>query len=88
MTWLCCLPQAARYPPALIEPGKSGKTALDFVQHISIGLFMPSLIRFLIVILFLGGLVLGTMVALPIFVEPQQKEVTLKVPARDLFGDD
>jgi hypothetical protein len=49
---------------------------------------MPSLIRFLIVILFLGGLVFGAMVALPIFVEPQQKEVTIKVPARDLFGDD
>ena len=88
MAWLCCLLQAARTPPALIEPGKSGKTGLDFFQQLSIGPFMPSLIRFLIVILFLGGLVLGTMVALPIFVEPQHKEVTVKVPARDLFGDD
>lgn len=48
---------------------------------------MPSLLRFLIVLLFLGGLVFGAMVALPIFVEPAQKDVTVKIPARDLFGD-
>lgn len=48
---------------------------------------MPSLLRFLIVILFLAGLVFGAMVALPIFVTPAEKEVTVRIPARDLFGD-
>jgi hypothetical protein len=47
---------------------------------------MPSLIRFLIVILFLAGLVYGGMVALTIFVTPPDKDVTIRIPARDLFG--
>lgn len=48
---------------------------------------MPSLIRFLIVLLFLAGLVFGGMVALTIFVEPVEKDVTVRIPARDLFGE-
>jgi phage shock protein PspC (stress-responsive transcriptional regulator) len=47
---------------------------------------MPSLIRFLIVLLFLAGLVFGGMVALTIFVTPPSEEVTKRVPTRDLFG--
>ncbi len=48
---------------------------------------MPSLIRFIIVLLFLGGLVFAGMLSLTIFVDPPEKVVTMKVPARDLFGD-
>jgi phage shock protein PspC (stress-responsive transcriptional regulator) len=46
---------------------------------------MPSLIRFVIVLLFLGGLVAAGMYALTIFVQPQEREVTVRLPARDLF---
>ncbi len=46
---------------------------------------MPSLIRMLIVLIFLGGLVLAGMVAVTVFVTPQDKVVTIKLPARDLF---
>lgn len=49
---------------------------------------MPSLIRFLIVLIFLAGLVFGAMMALTIFVTPQDKEVTMKIQTRDLLGDD
>jgi hypothetical protein len=48
---------------------------------------VPSLIRFIIVLLFLAGLVFGGMVALTVFVKPVDKDVTIRVPARDLFGD-
>lgn len=46
---------------------------------------MPSLIRFIVMILFLGGLVYGGMYALSVLVEPREKEVSYRVPARDLF---
>lgn len=48
---------------------------------------MPSLIRFLVVIAFLAALVFGGMVALTIFVHPQDKDVTVRIPSRDLFGN-
>ncbi len=48
---------------------------------------MPSLIRFLITLLFLGALVYGGMFALSVLVEPREKEVSVRVPARDLFGN-
>lgn len=48
---------------------------------------MPTLIRFLIVLLFLGALVFGGMVALVAFVEPHEKEVTVRIPASDLLDD-
>jgi len=57
-------------------------------KRFSIGPFMPSLLRFLIVLLFLAGLVFGAMVALPIFVQPNEKDVIVRIPARDLFGED
>lgn len=47
---------------------------------------MPTLIRFVVLILVLGGLVFGSMVALSIFVEPAEKEVTVRVPTRVLTG--
>ena len=46
---------------------------------------MPTLIRFLIVVLFLTGLAYAAMFALTVFVEPREKEVSDRVPARDLF---
>lgn len=46
---------------------------------------MPSLIRFLIVLIFLGIVGLGGMVALTVFVTPQEKDVTMKLPSRTLF---
>jgi len=47
---------------------------------------MPSLIRFVMILLFLAGIVFGTMVALTIFVSPPEEEVTIRIPARNLFG--
>jgi len=48
---------------------------------------MPTLIRLLIVLLILGGLVFGGMVALVVFVHPDNKEVTVRVPTSDLMGE-
>lgn len=48
---------------------------------------MPSLIRFLVSLLVLAGIVFGTMVALAVFVHPGEKDVTIRVPARDLFSN-
>lgn len=47
---------------------------------------MPSLIRLIITLLFLAGLVYAGMFALVAFVEPTQKEQTIRIPARDLLG--
>jgi len=46
---------------------------------------MPTLIRFVIVLLFLGGLVLGGMMALTLVVDPGEKDVVQRIPARDLW---
>lgn len=45
---------------------------------------MPTLVRLFVVLLFLAGLVLAGMVALTIFVDPGEKEITVRIPARDL----
>jgi hypothetical protein len=45
---------------------------------------MPSLIRFLIVCAILGGIVYGAMFALANFVEPNPREMTLRIPAAKL----
>lgn len=47
---------------------------------------MPSLIRFLVVLLLLAGMVFGGMVALTIFVDPPSEQVTERIPTRDLLG--
>ena len=47
---------------------------------------MPSLFKFLTVVGVLAGLVFGTMFALAEFVEPEQKEVSYKIPKREI-GD-
>ena len=47
---------------------------------------MPTLIRLIITLLFLAGLVYAGMFGLVAFVEPTPKEVTIRIPARDLLG--
>lgn len=49
---------------------------------------MPSLIRFIIVLLFLASLAFGAMFTLTIFVEPKEKEQTIRIPVRDLFDNE
>ncbi len=45
---------------------------------------MPSLFRFLFLIAILVGIVYGTMFALVIFVDPVDREVTVRVPTERL----
>ena len=45
---------------------------------------MPTLIRLLVILLVLAGLVYGAMFALVAMVQPADKEVTIRIPARDL----
>ena len=47
---------------------------------------MPTLIRLVITLLFLAGLAYGGMIALVAFVKPAPKEVTVRIPARDLLS--
>ena len=46
---------------------------------------MPTLIRLVVILLVLVGLAYGGMFALVAFVEPKEKEVTVRIPARDLL---
>ncbi len=48
---------------------------------------MPTLFRLLIIVLFLGGLAYAGMFALVTFVEVEPKEVTQRIPTRDLLGE-
>jgi hypothetical protein len=48
---------------------------------------MPSLIRLVITLLFLAGLVYAGMFALVTFVEPTPKEVSQRIPTRELLGE-
>lgn len=45
---------------------------------------MPSLFRLLFVIAVLSGLVYGGMFALTVFVEPESREMTVRIPAKKL----
>ncbi|MCV6576056.1 MAG: histidine kinase [Cohaesibacter sp.] len=45
---------------------------------------MPSIAKFLITLLILGGIGYGGMFALANFVKPEPKEVTIRIPAKDL----
>lgn len=49
---------------------------------------MPTLFRLFVVLLILTGLVVGAMVALTVFVDPQPGEVVVRIPARDLFANE
>ncbi|MEX0627361.1 MAG: histidine kinase [Cucumibacter sp.] len=46
---------------------------------------MPTLIRFVVLLAFIAALIYGSMIALTIFVEPNQREMSERIPARDLF---
>jgi hypothetical protein len=48
---------------------------------------MPTLFRLLITLLFLAGLAYAGMFALVTFVEPSPKEVSQRIPARELLGE-
>lgn len=45
---------------------------------------MPTLIRLFIVLVVLAGLVFAGMIALTIMVDPGEKDITIKIPAREL----
>ncbi|MBO6813413.1 MAG: histidine kinase [Rhizobiaceae bacterium] len=45
---------------------------------------MPSLFRLLFTLAILAGIVYGAAFALTIFVEPKQREMTVKIPAKRL----
>jgi hypothetical protein len=45
---------------------------------------VPSLIRFVVTIAILAGLVWGGLWALATFVEPNQREMTVRIPANKL----
>lgn len=46
---------------------------------------MPTLIRLVVILLVLVGLAYGAMFALVTMVTPNEKEVTVRIPARDLL---
>ncbi len=47
---------------------------------------MPTLIRLFVVLLVLGGLAFGGMVGLTVVVKPREKDVTIRIPARELVA--
>ncbi|MCZ4273906.1 histidine kinase [Maritalea porphyrae] len=48
---------------------------------------MPTLIRFLVFIGVLAAIIYGSMYALTIFVEPEPREMSQRIPSRDLFNN-
>ena len=46
---------------------------------------MPTLIRLFIIILVLAGLGYGAMFALTVMVDPGEKDITIRIPARELL---
>jgi hypothetical protein len=58
----------------------------QIAQKPTAGLPMPTLIRLIITLLFLAGLVYAGMFALVAFVEPTPKQVTIRIPQRDLLA--
>ncbi|MHB1110380.1 MAG: hypothetical protein ACYCZU_08715 [Devosia sp.] len=47
---------------------------------------MPTLIRFVVILLVLVGLAYGGMFALVAVVDPGEKEITVRIPTRDLIA--
>ena len=47
---------------------------------------MPTLIRLLVVLLVLAGLGFAGMLALTVMVDPGEKDITIKIPTRDLVA--
>ena len=48
---------------------------------------MPTLIRFLVFIGVLAAIIYGSMYALTIFVEPEPREMSQRIPSRDFFNN-
>jgi hypothetical protein len=46
---------------------------------------MPTLIRLIVLLAVLAGLAFAAMVALTIFVDPGERETTVRIPTRDLL---
>ena len=46
--------------------------------------YMPTLIRLLVFLIVLAGLGFGGIIALTVMVDPGEKDITIKIPARDL----
>jgi hypothetical protein len=46
---------------------------------------MPTLIRLIVILLVLVGIGYGAMFGLVMMVEPREKDVTIRIPARDLL---
>jgi hypothetical protein len=49
---------------------------------------MPTLIRLFVVLVVLAGLGFAGMFALTVFVDPGEKDITIKIPARELVPAD
>jgi hypothetical protein len=47
---------------------------------------MPTLIRLIVILLFLAGLAYAGMFALVAYVEPTPKQQTIRIPQRELLG--
>jgi hypothetical protein len=47
---------------------------------------MPTLLRFLLVLIVLGGLGFAGMLALTVMVDPGEKDITIKIPTRELVA--
>lgn len=47
---------------------------------------MPTLLRFLVVLIVLGGLGFAGMIALTVMVDPGEKDITIRIPARELVA--
>jgi len=45
---------------------------------------MPTLIRLIVALMFLGGLGFAGLFALTVLVDPGQKQITVKIPAREM----
>ena len=52
-----------------------------------LGAFVPSIVRFLVFLLVVGGLGFAAIFALATFVEPQPREITVGVPSSRLAVD-
>jgi hypothetical protein len=49
---------------------------------------MPSLFRLLFVLLLIGGAIYGGMLALVTFVQPEQREMTIRIPSDRILRDE
>ncbi len=66
-------------------PGFAKKLKSDAKSAtLATGVPMPTLIRLLIALVFLGGLGFAGLYVLTIVVDPGQKEMTIRIPQRDL----